>query len=181
MYFSTWKCILVTGIVVEGASSYKKNLAFSEFWARWKKFSSTAHVYCFYQSPLTPYTSGKGKGKGCLALPMYRQVTREFTNTSTPCKKSQEEMNLLNSRLKHYIAAVPIMPKQFLFMNIRKDTELEELVLRRLETVCGSKTKGIQIHVFQVRMQFISFLMDKKWPGDEGKKTWKYSLFLDLD
>lgn len=47
-------------------------------------------------------------------------------------------------------------------MNIRKDTELEELVLRRLETVCGSKTKGIQIHVFQIRMQFISFLMDKK-------------------
>lgn len=42
-------------------------------------------------------------------------------------------------------------------------------VLRRLETVCGSKTKGIQIHVFQIRMQFISFLMDKKWPGDEGK------------
>lgn len=35
-------------------------------------------------------------------------------------------------------------------------------VLRRLETVCGSKTKGIQIHVFQIRMQFISFLMDKK-------------------
>lgn len=85
---------MISGIVVQGT---QLSLSFKQ---GKKHFLLNAYT-ALTDFHLLPAQVVKAKTNGHLMFPSYRKVTRELAKMSTPCKKSQEEMSLLNSKLKH--------------------------------------------------------------------------------